>query len=331
VEENIIDDYRKRAEAARQQVNKYKKLADRYSLMRLGVFALMIMAICFAVKLDDFTIIAISFAILIFCFAWLISRQSKFELQKEYFQNLVKVNENEIQSINTYANIYDNGQQFVNDKHFYTSDLDIFGNASLFQLINRASTSSGNKKLADWLTAASQKDQILSRQAAIQELSGKNDWKQEIQAKLLFAAKDDTDQLQKLFTYLHIPLELPGERWLSIYVKIAPFLLTGALVFGYFYRSAWIAAIIMATLNLLILASKGSYISKSSLIANKIDKVLTNYSRVFNSIEMVEWKPGRCSDLAQKLKSGHTSEKIKELAMLINKLNYSLVMIVGLS
>ncbi|HTD40174.1 MAG TPA: hypothetical protein VK671_06100, partial [Mucilaginibacter sp.] len=329
MEQNIINDYRARVEAASQQVNKYKKLADQYSLMRLGVFALMIVAIYFAVKLDNFTIIAVSFALLIFCFAWLVSRQSEFELQEEYFQNLLKVNENEIQSIINHHNIYNKGSQFIDDKHFYSSDLDIFGEASLFQLINRASTSTGNNKLADWLKSPGEKSEILSRQSAVRELADKNDWKQEIQAKLLFAAKDDTDQLQKLFMYLHIPLELPGERWLKAYIKIAPFLLTGTLVFGCFYRVGWIVAIVIAILNLLILASKGSYIAKSSVIADKIGMVLTNYSRVFQSIETGQWEAGRCNDLAQKLKTGYTSRKIKELATLINKLNYNLVMIVG--
>jgi DNA mismatch repair ATPase MutS len=329
VEQNIINNYRARVAAAKQQVNKHKKLAEQYSLMRLGVFTLMVGAIYFAVKLDNFTIIAVSFALLVLCFTWLVSRQSEFELQKEYFQNLVKVNENEIQSIVNHTSIYGNGQRFVNDKHLYTSDLDIFGNASLFHLINRASTASGNKKLARWLDAPAIKDEIILRQLAVNELSHKSDWKQEMQAKLLFAAREDTEQMQRLFTYLSVSLELPGEKWLKLYIKIAPVLLAGMLVAGYFYRPGWVAAILIAIANLLILSSKGSYILKSSQIADKIGKVLTNYSRVFKSIEVEQWEHGRCNNLAQKLITEHTSKKIEELATLINKLGYSLAMIVG--
>lgn len=329
MEQNIINDYKARVEAANEQVVKYKKLADRYSFMRLGVFALMALSVYIADRLDNITIIGVSVLVLLFCFAWLVSRQSGFELQKEYFQNLEKVNENEIQSIVNSTNIYGNGERFVSDKHFYSSDLDIFGNASLFQLLNRASTWLGNKKLAEWLDAPAIKDQVISRQLAVNELSRKKDWKQEMQAKLLFAAREDTEQMQRLFKYLSIRLELPGEKWLKLYIKIAPFLLTGMLIAGYFYRLGWVAAIVVAILNLLILSSKGSYILKSSVIAGKIGNVLTNYSRVFKSIELAEWERGRCNELAQKLKTEHTSEKIQELAMLINKLGYSLVMIVG--
>jgi hypothetical protein len=329
VEQNIINNYRARVEAASQQVNKYKKLVDQYSFMRLGVFVFIAISVYVADRLDNFTVIGVSVIVLMFCFVWLVSRQSEFELQKEYFQNLVKVNENEIQSMVNHTNIYGNGQRFVNDEHFYTSDLDIFGDASLFQLINRASTTSGNKKLAEWLHAPAITSEIISRQLAVNELSSKNDWKQEMQAKLLFAAREDTEQMQRLFTYLSIRLELPGEKWLKLYIKIAPFLLTVMLIIGYFYRTGWVAAILIAIANLLILSSMGSYILKSSMIADKIGKVLTNYSRVFKSIEVEEWEHGRCNNLAQKLKTEHTSKKIEELATLINKLGYSLVMIVG--
>lgn len=327
--EQIINDYKVRVEAAQQQVKKYKQLADQYSFMRLGVFALVVVSIYFAARFDNFTIVAVSVVILMFCFAWLVSKQSEFELQKEYFQNLVKVNENEIQSMIHRHNIYDNGQQFVNDKHFYTSDLDIFGDASLFQLTNRSSTSTGNIKLAGWLNSPADKNEILSRQSAIKELSGKNDWKQEMQARLLFASKDKTDNLQRLFTYLHIPLELKGEKWLTLYIKIAPYLLASVLIVGYFYRIGWVAGIVIAIINLLIISSKGGYIAKSAMIAGKVGGVLSNYSRVFKTIEVEEWKEGKCNNLAQKLKTEHTSEKIKELAMLINRLDYSLVMIIG--
>ncbi len=89
-----------------------------------------------------------------------------------------------------------------------------------------------------------------------------------MQARLLFASKDKTDQLQRLFTYLHIPLELKGEKWLTMYIKIAPFftcyqsvhyssyLLYSGTVFGLRLNS-----VIIAMLNLLIISSRGGVYS----------------------------------------------------------------------
>ena len=83
MEENILGDYRNRVDAAKQQVDKFKKLADRYSFMRLGVFALIAISIYVADRLDNFTIIGVSVVVLMFCFTWLVSRQSGFEQEKE--------------------------------------------------------------------------------------------------------------------------------------------------------------------------------------------------------------------------------------------------------
>ena len=325
----IINDYQQRISLAQQEANKYKKLANTYSLLRLSVFALVILAVYFAIIHDNFTIIALGFVVLVFIFMWLVSRQGRFERQKEYFQDLVKVNENEVESILNHTNIYAVGTHFANEKHYYSADLDIFGASSLFQLVNRAATSNGSIKLANWLNAPAAKETVLLRQDAVKELSHKNNWKLEIQARLLFANKEDVNQLQRLFIYLHIPLNLPGEKWLSRYAKIAPYLLLAAILLAYFYPIAKSIPILIGLINLGVVFSKGLYIKKADLIAGKIGDTLNNYAIVFDKIEQEQWQAAYSNNLVQNIKNGHTSQKIKELSTLINKLNYHLNVIVG--
>src|ERR1700740_1565608 len=87
VEQDIIGDYSKRTSLAQAEADKYKELSNTYSLLRLGVFGLMVLSVCLAVAYDDFTILAIAFLVLIGCFLWLVSRQSQFDLQRDYFNN----------------------------------------------------------------------------------------------------------------------------------------------------------------------------------------------------------------------------------------------------
>jgi len=329
MEQDIINDYAQRVILAQQEADKYKRLANIYSFMRLGVFASIILAAYFAIRQDDFTILAVAFIILLFCFAWLVSRQAIFEHQKRYFLDIKKVNENEIGSILNYANIYNDGSRFIDEKHYYSADLDIFGNASLFQLINRAATSTGIKKLADLMSHASAKETIIFRQEAVKELTRKNNWKLELQALLVFANTEDVNQLQKLFKYLYVPLNLPGEVWLSKYLRIAPFLLVGAILLAYFYPSTKIIAILIGLTNLGIVFSKALYIKKTDLIAGKIGDTLNSYAIVFEKIEKEQWQSGYCNKLVRILKKGNTSATIKELSGLINKLNYHLNIIIG--
>jgi uncharacterized membrane protein YjgN (DUF898 family) len=127
MEHPIIDHYQNNALQAGQEADKFKSLANTYSLMRLGIFAGLVVGIYFGTVNDDFTIVAVTFVCLLFSFAWLVSRQSRYERRMNYFKDLKHINENEITSIQTRGNIYDKGSDFNNDKHFYTSDLDIFG------------------------------------------------------------------------------------------------------------------------------------------------------------------------------------------------------------
>jgi glycerol uptake facilitator-like aquaporin len=329
MEQDIINTYEQAAALAKQQADKYKKLANTYSLLRLGIFGVMIFAVYLTIEQDNFTIMAVGFILLILGFVWLVKRQSYYEAQRDYYLDLQKINLNEIGSILNNINLYDNGSRFNNEKHFYTSDLDIFGPASLFQLLNRAATSAGNKKLFTWLTAPAPKNEILLRQEAIDEISAQNNWKVNTQTKLLFASKEDTDQMKRLFIYLGIPMELSGEKWLGTYIKIAPYLLSGTIIAGFFNPAFTIAAIVIALFNISVVVSKSSYILKASAIADKIGTVLLNYAIVFKAIEGSNWQSKRCADLNGKLQTNQTSKNIEELSKLINKLSYSLIMIVG--
>jgi hypothetical protein len=329
MEQDIINDYKQRANLAGQEADKYKKLANTYSLLRLSIFALIVVAIYFAVQQDNFSIVAVAFIALVFAFAWLVSRQSRYERQKQYFDDLQQVNNNEIASIQSHANMYNDGSRFASDKHFYTSDLDIFGNASLYQLVNRTATSTGNNKLAQWFDKPSAKEVILPRQAAVQEIATKNNWKLDIQTRLFFAIQQDASQLKNLFKYLHLPLNMPGEKRLGLYAKIAPYLFTALLVLAWFFPVMRLVVIFVGLINMGIVFSKAMYITKADMIAGKIGDTLANYAGVFKRVEEEQWQAAYNAALAHQLKTGQTSNKIKELAALINKLNYHLNMIIG--
>ncbi|TSD67800.1 DNA mismatch repair protein MutS [Inquilinus sp. KBS0705] len=329
MDQNIVKAYEHAAAEAKQTADKYKTLANTYSLLRLGIFGLMIFAVYLTIVQDNFTIMATGFVVLLLGFVWLVKRQSQYEAQRDYYLDLQKVNLNEISSLINNTSLYNNGQHYASEKHFYTSDLDIFGPASLFQLINRAATSAGNNKLFAWLTAPAQKSEILLRQQAIAEIATQNDWKVNTQTKLLFATKEDTDQMKRLFIYLGIPMQLAGEKWLSLYIKIAPYLLLGLIIAGVFNPAFFIAAIVIALLNFSIVVINGSYLLKAGEIAEKIGTVLSKYAVVFKAIEGNEWQSARCAALNQKLRVNQTSKNIEELSNLVNKLSYSLIMIVG--
>jgi MutS domain V len=66
--------------------------------------------------------------------------------------------------------IGESGVRFLSEDHLYTPDLDIFGPASLFQLISRARTHLGEELLAQWLSGPADVSTIRQRQASVVEL-----------------------------------------------------------------------------------------------------------------------------------------------------------------
>lgn len=72
------------------------------------------------------------------------------------------------------------GAELAPKDHPYAADLDLFGPASLFQLLCTVQTRAGGKILADWLCAPAPADEIPGRQAAIEELRNRIDLREEL-------------------------------------------------------------------------------------------------------------------------------------------------------
>lgn len=72
------------------------------------------------------------------------------------------------------------GARFLDPAHVYSSDLDIFGRGSLFELTSTARTSLGEGMLASWLLTQASRQEAESRQKAVQELQGRLDLRQDI-------------------------------------------------------------------------------------------------------------------------------------------------------
>jgi hypothetical protein len=72
------------------------------------------------------------------------------------------------------------GLRFVDPKHVYADDLDLFGKGSLYELLCNARTRAGEDALAQWLLAPATVDVARARQAAVQELAPKLDLREDL-------------------------------------------------------------------------------------------------------------------------------------------------------
>lgn len=79
-----------------------------------------------------------------------------------------------------WAGTGETGERFIDEKHVYSGDLDIFGRGSLFELLSTARTAMGEERLASWLLAPAAAAEIRERQAAVDELRGQLDLREQV-------------------------------------------------------------------------------------------------------------------------------------------------------
>ena len=105
----------------------------------------------------------------IILFFLIVKIHNKTKYERSHAEFLAEINKNEIKRLNSELREFDAGSEFVDEEHHYSSDLDIFGKNSLFQLINRTATEPGRSLLASWLQSPADRPEILSRQEAVKE------------------------------------------------------------------------------------------------------------------------------------------------------------------
>ncbi len=181
----------------RAQKNAYARQLSYISLLRLLLFVVFgwFLYAAFKLKFQGYdllwSLLAISgFMVAVF---WAESVKKKITI----LQQLVLINENEIQIANGKTSFLDNGSSFSPVKGFAV-DLNLFGQHSLYHLLNRTGSRSGKQQLASHLAEPFVgSDDITNYQLCVQELSGKIPFRQNLLAHtLLLKEETSLEQLK---------------------------------------------------------------------------------------------------------------------------------------
>ncbi len=197
---------------------KLKKVLNRISLLRLAIFFISSIIIIYSLSSNLITPILIVFPLSVLCFGVAIKHYNKTAFQKKHITFLKGINESEILREKCNLEEFDTGHKFINQNHPYTSDLDIFGQHSIFQLVNRTTTESGMIRLSEWLSEPAPNFEIHDRQKAIKELSNKLEWRQDFQASGMHFQNKKSDYF-KLLDWVEAPVVLLKYR--RIYIAAA--------------------------------------------------------------------------------------------------------------
>jgi hypothetical protein len=113
------------------------------------------------------------------------------------------------------------GERFNDPHHVYAADLDLFGKASLFELLSTARTRMGEETLAKWLLTPSAVDQIKERHVAVLELRNQLDLREDI----AILSEDASAGVfpEALLRWAEAPSQMKPEwiRWLAVILSVS--------------------------------------------------------------------------------------------------------------
>lgn len=166
--------YVNRIETESVKLTKLKKDIFTIGTIRL-IIVLGCITICYALW-GNTLVVAATITVSIIAFLGLLTQHNRLFKQKSYCELLIKNAENEIRGIDYDFSPFDGASEKADGNHSFSVDLDIFGDHSFFQSLNRSVTVYGKDHLAQSILSPSTKRQdIENKQAAIKELSSNQD------------------------------------------------------------------------------------------------------------------------------------------------------------
>lgn len=163
--------YKTKIEECQQLLGNVVRRIRLIGTLRLCIVVGLIIGIYFLRNMH-YGVVAGVVLVAIILFLILIKKHGRLFDQRLFLEKLILSYENELKAIDYDFSSFDAAKEMVGIPHDYSLDLDVFGERSLFQSINRTSTAYGKKVLIDWFDKPlGMKSDILIRQEAIAELS----------------------------------------------------------------------------------------------------------------------------------------------------------------
>lgn len=273
-----------------EQEKTQKKLYNTISNLRLLVFLVGVGVGGFyyhAQRLQD-SYIGLLVTLLLFVF--LVKKHGKIGKNLQQTRYKIIVNQQYLARISgKWITFQDNGQEFVDDQHPYTGDLDIFGPKSLFQWLNIAHTFYGRNLVKKYLSSPDKElSAIQKRQGGVAELAGQLDFCQNIQCAGMSFPKVGHDP-EKLLAYAENLQRIISNPWIIRGCSVLPIVTIGSLIL--WNIDLWIPVYIpMALFILQMLLTLIGY-SKIAPVLDEINKIKEDISVFSSLLKLMEEQP----------------------------------------
>jgi DNA mismatch repair ATPase MutS len=314
------DFYHERLSTLAEQRKKEKKQDLRYSGLRFISLIVALLLFYLTIKTGENLYLPAAF-IMVAVFLFLLRKHQDLRATVSRTKALQKLNEAELKAIDGDFSHFDDGYEFLTAEHFYAHDLDVIGNHSLFQYLNRTATIGGKTLLAKWLLGEETVKVVSDQQKQVKALS-----KQSIFRQRFSVEGDLIEEEPRLLERF--------ERWLKdrlqLNILANPFVLYLFAAIGIGFFGLWIYQPTLDHfkwfsyafgLNLALTFSQYRYIQKAYYQLGNMAKTLGMYANFIALIEQLPADEKVLSELKDALKGEdkEASQSLRKLKRILDR------------
>lgn len=328
--ENLLESYLNSVAFYRNLEKREEKLVVLLSLLRLLVFigGIITVWIVFTKSTTYGVILALFFTAL---FLGLLKLFLLFSEKKDFLSNIVRINQNEADALSGNYEAFDTGKAYADMKHDFSFDVDLFGESSLFQYLNRTVTGYGRDILAAWLSDPfNLSKELINRQEAVRELAMKDKWRQEFMASGMKTPLEK-DKILGMISWLKEKETISSSSLKKIMIFSLPSIVFLTIVL-------WAAGIIPYTVATFFLLCNLIYVAAGLKRTNDIHKslsrkydFLSSMNGLLKAFENESFSSAVMNDIKQNItgKDISASVSVKKLGRLIQAFDNRNNMLVG--
>jgi len=153
--------------------------------------------------------------------AWVIQKRHRCHIKSVQLCSLIEYYQKGAARLTRKWDLLGAGDNFIDQDHFYSKDLDLFGRGSIYQLVCSARTSVARQTLAFWMKVPAEPNEIRARQEAISELSSRRDLPESVATAGPMQASDFRPDFLKAWVAESASMYPLGTRLLAFLLALA--------------------------------------------------------------------------------------------------------------
>lgn len=317
------NEYERRVSNFTNLFQKEKKRFNLFSNLRTVIFIVGVLGSVYLFFIGNTRNGNILLLITFLIFIVLIKYHQKIKYQIERLSSLIKINQDSLARLDGgWTEFLNEGSEFIDTTHPYSTDLDLFGKASLYQWINVTNTYFGQQFLKDSLLKP-EKDikSINQRQQAVAELAQKLDWRQELQSEGMISQGKVFNPLG-LLKWAESSATILNNSWMRVVFRVFPIMMGISIILALTVPT--ITTALPATLFIINLLIIGIGYQRVKSIFNKAcgnKNVIKQYHGLLKKIEDEQFAVSLIKELKTDLfnKNGcFASQQIEKLLKIID-------------